>query len=142
MQPTAGAGRAAFNAQGRQSGLQHGDLLAELCSKPQQPGPTDGFREAWRGEAGEAVACTCKPPYQFPAEVEEGPGPTIAAEARWFGEGHHKNRASQSSTPQVPGPGLYFSAGEGLCWLPLCPQKALLALRSGLCSLLGPGQAG
>lgn len=39
-----------FNSQWRQSGLQRRDLLAELCSKPQQPGLGE--------RAGEAVACT------------------------------------------------------------------------------------
>lgn len=42
--------------------------------------------------------------------------PDHSTKACWFGEGHHKSRAPQSSTPRVPSLGLYLSAGEGLCW--------------------------
>lgn len=36
----AGTQEAVLRSQRRQSGLQDGDLLAELCSKPRQPGST------------------------------------------------------------------------------------------------------
>lgn len=58
------SGRLRFNSQWRQSGLQDGDLLVELCSKPRQPGSADDLRPGvgkveWVGETLEAAAnCT------------------------------------------------------------------------------------
>lgn len=139
-QPAGARKGCASTPSGGSQGLQDGDLLAELCSKPRHPGPADGSKRGLG--AAEAAACPWRELYRFPGDsvrmgVSESPRLTAAAQAGWFGEGPRAEHP-ESSHPGSLAPGPYLPAGGGLFWAPLCagPQDRVL---HPVWDLLGPG---